>query len=139
MEERIETFEQFWPHYVRAHAMPGTRMLRFVGTTTALATVALGLVTRRRWLVALAPALGNAPRWFSRAFMGEDISMPQAHPLWSLRANLTMVAKMLDGTMDDEVERVMKRTGAKAGSNGESKTVRVDLAAHRRREPSTLN
>jgi hypothetical protein len=40
MQQRIESFEEFWPHYVHAHRNPVNRALHFVGlwATTAAAT-----------------------------------------------------------------------------------------------------
>ena len=34
-EQPIRSFGEFWPHYVRAHANKGNRMLHFAGTTAA--------------------------------------------------------------------------------------------------------
>ena len=40
----FDTFEQFWPYYVKEHAKPLTRLLHFIGTTIA---VPMGLVAFR--------------------------------------------------------------------------------------------
>jgi hypothetical protein len=107
MSQPIHTFEEFWPLYVRAHSKALTRKFHFVGTTLALACVAGGLVTKRRWLLLLAPAAGYGPAWFSHFFVERNTPETFRHPFWSLRADFVMWTKMIEGTMDAEVERVL--------------------------------
>lgn len=112
MSQPIRTFEEFWPFYVREHSRKLTRELHFVGTSLALACVAGGLLTRRRWLLLLAPAAGYGPAWVSHFFIEKNTPATFRHPLWSLRADLVMWTKMIEGTMDAEVERVLSGQGA---------------------------
>ena len=37
MEERLASFEAFWPYYVAQHRDPVNRALHFLGTSLALA------------------------------------------------------------------------------------------------------
>ena len=57
-EQDFRTFDEFWPFYVKEHQKKTTRILHFVGTTGAMACVAGGLLTKRRWLLAVAPVVG---------------------------------------------------------------------------------
>lgn len=45
-EERIQTFEEFWPYYLSEHKSPVSRRLHFVGTTGFLASALASAVTR---------------------------------------------------------------------------------------------
>jgi hypothetical protein len=120
-EPQFDTFEDFWPHYVRAHSERLNRQLHFVGTTLALGAVALGLRRgRRRWL-ALAPVVGYGPAWIGHFLVEGNVPATFGHPLWSLRADFRMYGKMIAGTMDAEVARVMDHDGAgaeRAGADG---------------------
>jgi hypothetical protein len=104
-DEQMSSFEDFWPYYVRAHASRGNRRLHFVGTSAAMALVAGGVLTRRLWPVLLAPVVGYGFAWAGHFLVEGNVPATFGHPLWSLRADFVMWRKMLEGTMDAEVER----------------------------------
>lgn len=102
------TFEQFWPHYVRAHAHRSTRALHAAGTVLGVCATLAGLTSRRRrWLLAVAPLVGYGPAWLGHFLIEGNVPATFKHPLWSLRADLLMLGKMLAGTMDAEVEAAL--------------------------------
>lgn len=103
----FSSFEEFWPYYVREHRKKSTRVLHFVGTTAALACVAGGVLTRRKWLLAVAPVVGYGPAWASHFFLEKNKPATFTHPLWSLRGDLKMWWMMVRREMDAEVERVL--------------------------------
>lgn len=105
---QFHSFEEFWPFYVKEHQKKSTRILHFIGTTGAMACVAGGLLTKRRWLLAVAPVVGYGPAWVSHFFVEHNKPASFKHPLWSLRADLVMWSKMVRFQMDDEVERILE-------------------------------
>ena len=107
MADEMKTFQEFWPYYVKAHSKKGTRRLHFVGTTSAMAIAAAGLLLRRPSLLLLSPVVGYGFAWFGHFFIEGNKPATFGHPLWSLQADFIMWKKILDGTMDAEVERVM--------------------------------
>lgn len=112
-DPHFESFEEFWPFYVKEHSKKATRILHFVGTTAAMACVAGGIFTKRRWLLAVAPVAGYGPAWISHFFIEKNRPASFKHPLWSLRADLVMWSKMVRFQMDDEVERVLREDEAR--------------------------
>lgn len=44
MEERIKSFDEFWPHYLSEHRSPTSRKLHFLGTTGFIASAAAAAV-----------------------------------------------------------------------------------------------
>ena len=62
-EPRHTSFEEFWPFYVSQHASSLNRTLHFVGTSLAMGTAAVGLLTGQKKLLLLAPVLGYGPAW----------------------------------------------------------------------------
>ncbi|NUQ74820.1 MAG: DUF962 domain-containing protein [Polyangiaceae bacterium] len=104
-EEPIRSFEEFWPHYVRAHSNPGNRMLHFAGTTAAVACLAAGILTRKPKLALLAPVVGYGAAWIGHFGVEKNKPATFGHPLWSLASDFIMWWKILNGSMDAEVER----------------------------------
>jgi hypothetical protein len=130
MEQRIASFEEFWPFYVKAHASKWNRRLHFAGTTAAMAVVGVSAITLRPSLLLLAPVVGYGPAWFGHFVIEGNKPATFGYPTWSLKADLVMWSKMLAGTMDAEVARVLgadaeraeraerAEGAARAGANG---------------------
>lgn len=112
MSEQFESFDDFWPHYVREHKSKLTRQIHFVGTSLALGCAVGGLITGRKSLLLLAPLAGYGPAWFSHFFIEKNRPATFDHPFYSLAADFVMFAKMINGTMDAEVERILEEPEA---------------------------
>lgn len=108
MSQRFESFEEFWPYYVRAHSEKTNRVLHFVGTTASVGTALMGLMTGRLALLAVAPVLGYGPAWIGHFVFEGNVPATFGHPLWSLRADFIMWSKMLRGEMEAEVEAAVR-------------------------------
>jgi hypothetical protein len=107
----IESFEEFWPFYVREHSRKATRLFHFVGTTAAGLTGLAAIALRKPALVPLGLVLGYGPAWVSHFFIEKNRPASFKYPLWSFAADWVMWSKMLRGTMDAEVERVFSSNG----------------------------
>ena len=114
----MKTFEEFWPFYVREHSRKATRLFHFVGSTAAGATAIAALFLRKPALVPLALVVGYGPAWVSHFFIEKNRPASFKYPLWSFAADWVMWSKILTGTMDAEVERVMSSNGQ---SNGQGR------------------
>jgi len=117
MTDRIASFDEFWPFYVREHSKPLTRWMHFAGTSAAMACgTALVKSRKLRW-IPIGLVAGYGPAWISHFFVEKNRPASFKYPLWSLIADLKMWDLMRRGLMDAEVERVL---GHAAGSNGAS-------------------
>jgi hypothetical protein len=104
---RVDTFAEFWPHYVREHARPLTRGLHYIGTAGLAVTIVAALTTGHlRWLLLL-PVVGYGFAWTAHFFVERNRPATFTHPLWSLRADFVMFAKMLRGQMGAEARRIL--------------------------------
>lgn len=102
-----QSFEEFWPYYVSQHRNKTSRQLHFIGTSIAMGCVAVAPVYPPALL--LAPVAGYGFAWVGH-FMFEKNKPASWGGLqavaWSLRGDLRMWKKTLDGTMDAEVEQL---------------------------------
>lgn len=105
---RYQSFQEFWPHYVREHSLSLTRRLHFIGTLAALLTLAVAIVGNWRWLL-LVPVAGYGFAWYSHFFVERNRPATFSYPVWSLAGDFRMFWLMLSGRMDLEVAKYASR------------------------------
>lgn len=102
----FDSFDQFWPHYVKEHSHAETRALHAVGTTASIAC-AFAFIVKRQWkFLPLALVPGYAAAWIGHFFVEKNKPATFDYPLWSLRGDYKMLRLMLVGKMEAEIERL---------------------------------
>ena len=105
MTERIGTYRDFWPYYLREHAKRGTRALHFLGTGSSIALLAaLAATGDWRWLLG-AVVVGYAFAWIGHFLIERNRPATFAYPLWSLASDFRMLFLFLAGRLGDELRR----------------------------------
>lgn len=104
-EDRLKSFAEFWPYYVREHANPVNRALHFAGSTLGLVCLIATLVTGNFWFILLGLVIGYGFAWTGHFFIERNRPATFKYPLWSLRADWKMWSLMLAGQMEPEVRR----------------------------------
>jgi hypothetical protein len=112
MSDRIESFEAFWPFYVREHSKKTTRVLHFVGTTVATAIAATAIVKRKPALIPLALVCGYGPAWIGHFFVENNRPATFKYPAWSFASDYKMWWKIATGQMEAELEKAMAQAPA---------------------------
>jgi hypothetical protein len=116
-EPRIQSFEQFWPHYIKAHRNPRNRALHDAGTTCALGCVVAGVVTSNPlWFVA-APLVGYAPAWIGHFWVEHNRPATFDDARYSLIGDFKLLGLALRGKVGAEVARVCGVAEAAAASD----------------------
>ena len=105
MPERIGTYAEFWPYYLRQHAQPATRALHYVATLGVLFIFGLALVSRQWLLMLIAPVVGYAFAWIGHFAFEGNRPATFGHPLWSLISDVRMLFLFLVGRLRPELER----------------------------------
>lgn len=123
MSDRIETYAEFWPFYLREHALPSTRWLHFTGTSLGVGLGVTAAVTGRGALVpaALVAAYGFA--WFSHFVIERNKPASFKYPLWSFISDLRMAGLMAAGRLAPHLDQ------ARAGGMGSGEVARAVPAA----------
>lgn len=117
-DKPIQTFEEFWPFYVREHSKKATRIFHFIGTSAGGVAAVAAIALKRPSLIPLGLAVGYGTAWYSHFFIEKNRPASFKYPAWSFAADWVMWSKMIAGTMDAEVERIMAAEHASNGQNG---------------------
>ena len=105
MSDRIASYAQFWPYYLREHGRPRTRAIHFLGTSLVLLSVLAFAATGQGVWLALAPLAGYGPAWFAHFFVEGNKPATFKYPLWSLYSDFRMYFTWLAGGLSAELKR----------------------------------
>jgi hypothetical protein len=105
--DRIQSFRDFWPYYVREHARPATRWVHFVGTTLAIAVLVGAIAWQWWWVLVAVPIIGYGFAWISHLAIEHNRPATFKYPLWSLAGDFKMWFLMITGRMGGEVRRIL--------------------------------
>lgn len=102
---RIASYAEFWPHYLREHARPETRLVHVAGTVAGTLLLLWALILGPLWLLLLVPVVGYGLAWLSHFAIERNRPATFTHPLWSLWSDLRMAALFLAGRLERELRR----------------------------------
>ena len=105
MAERFPSFVAFWPHYLREHARPATRIVHVGGTWAAAALLVVAILTGPWWLALLAPVVGYGCAWISHLLIERNRPATFTYPAWSLRGDLRLALLAATGRLGAELRR----------------------------------
>jgi hypothetical protein len=100
----IQSFDDFWPYYVRAHSRAQTRVLHAIGSVAAVVMLGISFAISLWFLIAV-PVIGYAFAWYAHFFVEGNKPATFGHPFYSLAADYRMLFLMMAGRMNEEVAK----------------------------------
>jgi len=115
-------FKEFWPEYLKAHSLPGTRSLHYFASVIGLMSVVEAIVTRQPLLLA-GIGLGYALAIGAHRFIELNRPMIRVNAFWGMVADVRMCWLALTGGLHREIDRSL---GMPADDvRGKSKRMRI--------------
>jgi hypothetical protein len=103
--QRIASYREFWPFYLRQHARAETRLWHIAGTATASVLFLMAAVTFNYRLFLAALIAGYGPAWLAHAVVEKNRPATFRHPLWSLLSDYRMTVAWVTGTLEAELQK----------------------------------
>lgn len=105
MADKIRTYSEFWPYYLREHSRPLTRGLHYAGTTLAFVMLAAAIATQNWWLLLLVPVAGYGFAWAAHFAVEKNQPATFSYPFWSLVSDFRMFFVWLAGGLGGELRK----------------------------------
>ena len=95
MTVRYASFTEFYPYYLTQHANRVCRRTHFIGSTFALASIGMAVLSRNGWWLLVALLCGYGGAWIGHFFFEKNRPASFDQPLYSFRADWIMYWQML--------------------------------------------
>jgi hypothetical protein len=107
--DRIKSFEEFWPYYLNEHSKKSTRQIHVAGTAAGITLLGASVLTGQWWLPLAGLAAGYGSAWTAHAFIEKNKPATFKYPFWSLRGDFKMLGHFLTGTLEKEAEKHVRK------------------------------
>jgi hypothetical protein len=97
MNDRFNSFREFYPFYLSEHLTPACRRLHFIGTSLVIGCLVAAIVSRNTWWLLAAPLCGYGFAWLGHYFFEHNRPATFTHPLYSFAGDWAMYRDMLTG------------------------------------------
>lgn len=99
MSSSINSFEAFYPFYLKQHRNKICRLLHVIGTTFVVAFACTAIYHNNPILWFFVPLSGYGFAWVGHFFFEKNKPATFKYPLWSLRSDFKMYFEILSGKL----------------------------------------
>jgi hypothetical protein len=103
-QSKSQSFQEFWPFYLREHAHPLSRAMHYIGTTGVLAIVVAAFASGNLVWLWLMPLCGYGFAWAAHFFVEKNKPATFTYPLWSLIGDFRMYFLFLSGGLSPHLQ-----------------------------------
>jgi len=107
-QQRIQTYAEFFPYYLREHAQPMCRGLHYAGTTFALVAWAQFILTMDPIWILVGIVMGYAFAWVGHFFVEKNRPATFQYPWWSLISDFRMYGLWVTGRLEPELVKAFE-------------------------------
>ena len=104
-DEKIHSFQEFWPFYLGEHRDPANRRLHYAGTFLVILAFGVAVITERYLIMLAMPFLGYGFAWIGHFIIEKNRPATFTYPAWSLAADFKMFYYAITGRISDEMVR----------------------------------
>jgi hypothetical protein len=97
MERQFNSFQEFYPFYLKEHSKTGTRVLHFIGTALVLFILFYAIFEQRWLLLVSIPVIGYGFAWVSHFFIEKNKPATFKYPLYSLASDFVLFFHLITG------------------------------------------
>lgn len=101
--ERIQSFKEFWPVYLRAHADPRCRAMHYLASIAGISGLLTAVVTLSVLPLLAGLVAAYACAWIGHFFIEKNVPLTFTYPGWSLMADYLMFLRWLTGRLDRDL------------------------------------
>lgn len=105
MSQRFDSYEDFWPVYLRAHSKPGTRACHYAATVVGVGCAFAALATQVWWLILVGIVGGYAIAIASHPLIEGNSALVRPHTVWAACSDLRMFGLWATGRLRAELEK----------------------------------
>ena len=104
-DNRIKTYSEFWPFYLKEHSLEKTRSWHFIGSSLSVIFMILTIVFMKPVIMLLALLAGYGFAWYSHFYVQKNRPATFKYPFWSLFSDFRMWFLQLTGKLQAELNK----------------------------------
>ena len=113
---KIANFQSFWPHYLMAHRNPKCRALHFIGSTGAVAGIAVAIFFGNAFCLLAGLVFAYAMAWIGHFVLERNRPATFGNPVWSFIGDARMYGLWICGRLGpalEDAERILRSSAVK--------------------------